>query len=224
MNKTLLALGCLLGIGAPAVTIAVSQPAAIIVRAEDSVEQSVEESVEQSVEESVLTEEVIKESKDAWAEFVAQYFTAEKVAMYMSWIAYVGTIIGLAANIVKIKKAGSLTLKNVSEEVQNKLKEVVSAEVAAEVDKFIPAILATQQKTNDVLKIFSKIMALAQENTPESRVAILQLIEELGTIGKEVTDAAKEAVEKEVEAIEDHKEKVGEKLDEIIDSYDGTSI
>ena len=85
-------------------------------------------------------------------------------------------------------------------------------------------MLATQEKTNEVLAIFSKIIALGQENTPESRVAILNLIEELGTVGKETLQATEEAIHEEVKAVEEHKAEVEAKLDEIIEEYDGTSI
>ena len=170
------------------------------------------------------TEEV---EEDAWSQFVEEYLNADKVAMYMSWVAYIGTIIGLAVNIKKLKKTNNLTLENVRGDVLKELKHVVTEAVTEEVQKFLPALTDAQNKTNDVLKIFSKILALSQENSPESRLAILNLIEELGNIGKEVTDAAKQFIEEEVKAIEEHKEEVEEKLNEIIDSmdsYDGTSI
>lgn len=169
-------------------------------------------------------ESEIKVEYSAWEKFVNEYLSAEKVAMYMSWVAYIGTIIGLVANVNKLKKANNLTLKNVSDDVQKKIEEVVGKRVEEESQKFLPAVIATQEKTNDILKIFSKILALSQENTPESRIAILQLIEEIGTAGKEIVENAKEAVKQEVELTEEHKQEVEEKLDEIIEKYDGTSI
>ena len=175
-------------------------------------------------EEPAISEPAPIEEANPLDEFVKEYFSADKVAMYMSWIAYVGTIVGLVANVTKLKKANTLTLKNVSDEVQSKLKEVVGAEVGTQIQEFLPAIVATQRKTNDALTIFSKILALSQENSPEARVAILDLIAELGNVGKEIVDSAKEAIEKEVAEIEEKKEEIERRLDEIIDTYDGTSI
>ena len=166
----------------------------------------------------------IQEAKDAWTRFADEYLTADKVAMYMSWVAYIGTIIGLAANLAKLKKAAGLTTKQVSEQVQAKIEEVVSKEISEQTGKLLPSVLATQEKTNEMLAIFSKIIALGQENTPESRVAILNLIEELGTVGKETLQATEEAIHEEVKAVEEHKAEVEAKLDEIIEEYDGTSI
>ena len=219
MKKLLLILGCVLGLGAPAITATViySQPAIVVVA--EGEEQTEVQSSEQDPAPAI-----VEESVDAWSKFVAEYLSADKGAMYMSWLAYIGTIIGLVANFNKLKRANNLTLKNVSDDVRKTLQEVIGKEVMTQTERFLPAVIKAQEKTNDILKIFSKILALGQENTPEARVAILQLIEELGTVGKEITDAAKEAVEEEVKAIEEHKEEVNEKLDEIIDNYDGTSI
>lgn len=166
----------------------------------------------------------VQEAKDAWTRFADEYLTADKVAMYMSWVAYIGTIIGLAANLTKLRKAAGLTTKQVSEQVQAKVEEVVSREIAEQTGKLLPSVLATQEKTNEMLAIFSKIIALGQENTPESRVAILNLIEELGTVGKETLQATEEAIHEEVKAVEEHRAEVEAKLDEIIEEYDGTSI
>lgn len=194
------------------------------VRAEESSESiATSETVqESSADPKSAAETPVKES--GWDAFVKQYLTADKVAMYMSWVAYIGTIIGLVANINKLKKANNLTLKGVSDEVKKELRDNVGKEVKEQAERFLPTILATQEKTNEILKAFSKMMALSQQNTPESRVAILELIENLGTLGKEVTDNAKAAIDEEVKAIEEHKEKIEDRLDEIIDSYDGTSI
>lgn len=170
-----------------------------------------ENEVEQPVEENPVeeVESILKE-----------YFSAEKVAMYMSWLAYIGTIIGLVVNINKLKRQGQFNLKDATKLLNDKVAE----EVAANTEKFMPNLIKTQEATNNILKSFSKILALSQENTPESRVAILNIIEQLGTTGKEVIDGAKAVIEQETQLIQEHKEEVENKLNEIIEQYDGTSI
>lgn len=194
------------------------------VRGEESSEPVASSEIAQSSAVSSETAAATPATETGWDAFVKQYLTADKVAMYMSWVAYIGTIIGLVANINKLKKANNLTLKSVSDEVKKELRDNIGKEVKEQTERFLPSILATQEKTNEILKAFSKMMALSQQNTPESRVAILELIESLGTLGKEVTESAKTAIDEEVKAIEEHKEKIEDRLDEIIDSYDGTSI
>ena len=167
--------------------------------------------------------EVIAEVS-AWEKFVQNYLSAEKVAMYLSWAAYIGTILGLAANIKKLKATNNLTLKNVSDSVQELIKTVVGEEVKNRFNEFIEPVNNVLNKLTDTLKGFSKVLALSQENTPESRVAILQVIEELGTAGHDLVENAKEVIVKEVELTKEHKELIETKLDDIIKEYDGTSI
>lgn len=161
---------------------------------------------------------------DEVKEWFDRFFSPEKVAMYLSWFAYIGTIIGLVANVKKLKQSNNLTLKNVSDEVQSKLEIVISKQVAEQFGKIAPKLIDGQEKANQIMSIFAKILALSQENTPESKVAILNLIEELGVVGKDLTSTAKEAVIETEKFAEQAKEELDKKIDEIVDSYDGTSI
>lgn len=161
---------------------------------------------------------------DEVREWVDRFLSPDKVAMYMSWVAYIGTIIGLVASIKRLKQNNNLTLKNVSDEVQGKLELIVSKQVADQFGKIAPKIIEGQEQANEIMAIFAKILALSQENTPESRVAILDLIEKLGTVSRDITETAKEAIEEGKVFAEETKKELDRKVDEIVDSYDGTSI
>ena len=175
-------------------------------------------------EQPVETETTEPTKVDEVKEWFDKFFSPQMIAMYMSWFAYIGTIIGLVANIKKLKQTNNLTLKNVSDEVQGKLEIIVSKQVADQFGKIAPKLIDGQEKANQIMSIFAKILALSQENTPESRVAILNLIEELGVIGKDITQTAKEVVIETKELAEQTKKELDKKIDEIVDSYDGTSI
>ena len=150
--------------------------------------------------------------------------------MYMSWIAYIATIIGLVVKLRQLKQTNNFTLKGVSDEVQAKLEIVVGQEVAKQFGEIAPKLISGQENTNQIMTIFAKILALSQENTPESRVAILNLIEQLGTVGQELVNNAKGAIEESVKLAEQAKKELDERVDKIIDNYeepdnyDGTSI
>lgn len=219
MMKLGLLLGCALLVASP------------MTESDAPIEESTSEVVESESESTSTTTEETTETKtevDEVKEWLGQFFSADKVAMYLSWVAYIGTIIGLVANIKKLKNANQMTLKNVRDEIE----KVIGDEVKKDIDAILPKVLKTQESTNDILSIFSKILALSQENTPESRVAILDLISRLGTTGQEVVDNAKEVIAEEQRLIEEHKDEINKKLDEIIgeekeeesQSYDGTSI
>lgn len=204
---------------------AYAEPTAIVLNAEgeaDSEAAPAETSGEAAPasSETSKAEEVVDEAK----EWVEKFFSADKVAMYISWIAYIGTIVGLAANIKKLHQSNNLTLKNVSDELKAALEKTIGDKVAEKFDAILPKMQATQEKTNDIMSIFSKILALSQENTPESKVAILNLIEELGTVSKETVDNAKDVVIAAKETAEEAKKAIDDKMDEIIEAYDGTSI
>lgn len=177
----------------------------------------------------VVSESSSEEPSDGTAvdevrEWVDKFLSPDKVAMYMSWVAYIGTIIGLVASIRRLKQNNNLTLKNVSDEVQGKLELIVSKQVADQFGKIAPRIIEGQEQANEIMAIFAKILALSQENTPESRVAILDLIEKLGTVSRDITETAKEAIEEGKVFAEETKKELDRKVDEIVDSYDGTSI
>jgi hypothetical protein len=165
-------------------------------------------------------EETKNESKD----WVKEVFSPSNIAMYFTWLAYIVTILGLAANIKKLRQSNNLTLKNVSTDVKKVLNADIKASVTEMFDKYLPTLVAAQEKTNKIMSIFAKILALSQENTPESRIAILDLIKELGVVEQELVTTAKQIVEDGQKAIEEHKESMNKQLDEIIEKYDGTSI
>ena len=196
---------------------------------EAEVVEPVEPVVEQVVDEEPVTEQVAVEETNAVDNFMNEYFSPDKIAMYMSWVTYAGTIVGLCASIKKLKKEKNLTVQDVSAAVQGKIKEAVADEIKV----YLPSIVTTQENLKDTMKDFSKILALSQENTPESRIAILEVIEHLGTIGKEITDNSKQVVTEAVKAVETKKEETNKKIEEVIEKYkqteteekyDGTSI
>lgn len=182
------------------------------------------EGEETETEQPVETETTEPEKVDEVKEWFDKFFSPNQIAMYMSWLAYIGTIIGLVANIKRLKQTNNLTLKNVSDEIQSKIAIIISEQVAEQFGKITPKLISGQEKSNEIMSIFAKILALSQENTPESRVAILNLIEELGVVGKDLTDTAKEVIIESKELVEQTKKEIDKKIDAIVDSYDGTSI
>lgn len=164
----------------------------------------------------------ILDNKDKIEEKLNEWFSPAVVANIMSWLAYIGTIIGLVNNLKKAKKENNLTLSDVKEQVCGELEKVVSKEVTEKVAKYFDGADRLQNEIKDVLETFAKIMALSQENTPESRIAILDLIQKLGGNTNKMIEEIKTAVNEQVEKQEAKKEENVKELDKIID--DGTNI
>ena len=183
-----------------------------------------------SESEQTVAEPTIEEDEKAIGEFIDKWLSADKIAMYFTWVAYIGTIIGLVVKFKQLKQSNNLTLKQVLDAVSKILEEKISEKIAEQFKELTPTIIDGQKNSNKVLSVFAKILALSQENTPESKIAILNLIGELGTAGKELVDAAKTVVEEAVKAERKAEEETAAKLDEIIENnepkeeYDGTSI
>lgn len=214
---------CLLGLaGLFSIGVATSTCLCVSSYASENVVAVYAEGEETSQEQPVETTQ--EQSVDAVKEWADKFFSPQMVAMYISWLAYIGTIIGLVANIKKLKNQNQLTLENVVKAISKLLEDLISEEVAKQFEKIAPKLISGQEKSNEIMSIFAKILALSQENTPESKVAILNLIEELGVVSKEAVDTAKEVIDNSVKIAEQAKEELNKKIDEIVDSYDGTSI
>ena len=172
----------------------------------------------------VPTDEVAETKTEKYTDWIDAYFSPEKVAMYVSWLAYIGTIVGLVANIKRLRQTNNLTLKNVSDEFRGLLSKTVGEEVAKRFDDIVPNVVKVQEQTNGILTIFSKVLALSQENTPESRVAILNLISELGVVNSNLIDTSKQAIADSIAFAEESKKEIEKKIEKIEQAYDGTSI
>lgn len=188
-----------------------------------SIEEISSSEVISSSEISVSSEtNVIEENKDKIEDKLNEWFSPQVVAMIMSWLAYIGTILTLVNNLKKLKKEKNLTAQDVKEQVCAELEKVVSKQVVEKVAVYFDSADKMQKEIKDVLETFAKILALSQENTPESRVAILELIQRLGNNTNGMIETIKETISTQEKEKEEKKQANEEKLNKIID--DGTSI
>lgn len=165
---------------------------------------------------------VIEENKEKIEDKLSEWFSPQVVALIMSLLGYIGTILGLASSLKKLKKEKNLTAQDVKEQVCAELEKVVSKQVVEKVAVYFDSADKMQKEIKDVLETFAKILALSQENTPESRVAILELIQRLGNNTNGMIETIKETINTQEKEKEEKKQANDEKLNKIID--DGTSI
>ena len=184
---------------------------------------------EDKKEDSTTSEDKKEETKNEIKEWLSKFFEPQQVAMIMTWITYIGTIIGLIAKCYSLAKQKTLTADNVKEAVLEKLGDKVDEAVANQLSSSIVSITKMIKNQNETLALLTKVMALSQENTPESRVAILDLISRLGVIDNSEIQEIKETINKQVEETKVAEEKTNESVDTIIETYkvsddNGTSI
>ena len=184
---------------------------------------------EKKEDDSTSTDEGKKEeTKNELKEWLSKFFEPQQVAMIMTWITYIGTIIGLIAKCYSLAKQKTLTADNVKEAVLEKLGDKVDEAVANQLSSSIVSITKMIKNQNETLALLTKVMALSQENTPESRVAILELISQLGVVKDEEIEEMKETINKEVEDKKAIEEETNKSVDTIIENHkvedNGTSI
>lgn len=173
------------------------------------------------------TQEKQEETEFDIKEWLAQWLTPQQVAMVMTWLAYAGTIIGLIVKLAQLAKTKSLSNENVKDLIMKELGDKVDKSVQDNLATSIVAITKTIQRQNEVLALLAKVSALSQENTPESRVAILELISRLGVVDKEDIEKAKETIKEEVKTKREIEKATNESVDKVIEKFDkddGTSI
>lgn len=171
----------------------------------------------------------IGEATDTIGEWLAKWFEPATVATILSWVTYLGTIVTLVWKLKQLKQTNNLTLDNVINAVTEQLKKTLPEEVSSEIEKYLPEIRDSARKQTEVMKAFCKILSLSQVNDATSRLAILDLIEQIGLIEKGEIEKAREEIKKSEEAREEKKAETESMVEEIISDtngseYNGTSI
>ena len=162
-----------------------------------------------------------------WKAWIEKWVDPQVITTATTVIGFLAVIIKLAYELRKATKGNKATIQQIQELVIGEMDEKLPAEVSAEFKKYLPQLLDYAEKSNKVMNVFAKVLALSQEDTPESRLAILSLIQELGIISNEMIEAAKAEIVKQkedAEAEEKAKEEAVQSVVEETSSYDGTSI
>lgn len=172
--------------------------------------------------------ETTEEETFNFEEWLNELLEPQQVAMIMSWVTYAGTIIGLIYKLVKLAKAKTMTNEEVKKAIMEEMGTKIDESVRDNLASSIVSISKTIERQNEVLSLLAKISALSQENTPESRVAILELISRLGVVDEDDIEKAKETIKKEVETKRANDKATNEKVDLVLEKFEdkdnGTSI
>lgn len=145
--------------------------------------------------------------------YVKEYFTPQTITVITTVIMFLVAILKLISMVKTLNKQKAMTMENLKEALRKENeKEVKKAvvEVTMPIVEQVKAIMP-------YLITFSKVLALSQENTPESRVAILELLADMGKQDNSaLIEAAKGIIEQQVEEDKKKKDALIDKLDNII--------
>jgi len=119
----------------------------------------------------------------------SSFLTVQNLMTIISWaVITVGIIVIYAIN-TRYKKKGVTTVQEMKEFVTDKLDNAFGAEMAAEFSKLLDGVIgktfaqinAHLAKTDDNMSVLLRCLLLMQENTPEARLAITDLLTKLQT-------------------------------------------
>ena len=181
------------------------------------IEEPIEDTSVTEPTEPTDTEPTPTDIVDYVGEWVSEWLSPMTITSITAIVSLLGAVLYLINQLKKLAKDKSLTTDDVCTKVTEALKTIGSETTNNAILDVVKPIEERVDKMTPILVDFSKILALSQENTPESRIAILDIIEHLGTIGKEITDNSKKVVETEVAVIEEKKEETNKKIDEVIE-------
>lgn len=167
--------------------------------------------------------DIADQAKSGIEELLGNWFTADKVAMIMSWVTYACTLIVLAVKLKGAIKDKTLTISDVKDAVLEAVDGKVDSAIKDKMGEYLDKAEASQEATKKVLDAFAKILALSQDGSAESRVAILDVLTQLGSVDQKTIAEAKQSVE-DGKASEEATKEALERIASSADEDDGTSI
>ena len=157
-----------------------------------------------------------------WEEWLNKFLEPQTITLITTAIGGISVIIGLVANLKKMAREKQLSLESVQTTLRETLGEEIYEKVSGELAPYLSNVKTLIEKSTEVLSVLSKVLVLNQENTPESKLAILKCIEDLGNIDNKVVEETKESIQKQETKKIEEKEEAMKKIDKIIE--DGTTI
>lgn len=149
-------------------------------------------------------------------------FSVENVIRIVAFLLNGGILIAVVRYFIKDKRLESKVESSVKETVNKVIPETTKQIVLSTIEEFITPIFTMLQDNMDsiiqAIETFSKCLALSQENTPESRIAIIDELSKLNIGDANVTEQVKRFIE---EALAKHRaemEQMMSKISEISES------
>ena len=161
-------------------------------------------------EEIVENPEVVEEAFD-FGKYFKELFTPELITTIVAMIGALSSIIALINNARKLAKSNMGTIHDVINAVQNKMDE----ENDVNITKVISPLVKKMEKIEDTEETLIKAIALMQDQTPEGKLALLNLLQSIGKVKDDTIVKAEEKVKKANEEKKENEEKAIKELEAI---------
>lgn len=170
-------------------------------------------------EQMAVIAQLLADAKDGNWEAI---FTIENLLNLIGWVITALSTSGLGIMLLKSKKIKTQTTTDVT----SKVEKVIEDKTAESINKFLndtfgPLMDKTAEKISGidaVCKTLARCFILSQENTPESRLAIIEELTKLQKTEKELTEEVKRIINQEVlknTDIQNQKRKAIAELEEV---------
>lgn len=150
-------------------------------------------------------------------EYLKGIFTPENVALIVGWvttaITLIATVCKLASSLKQLKEKNDVQATDITNVVVDTLNKIVDSKVNDKLNQAIKPVVEFLQKNQNTTEALAKIIALSQENTPESRVAILDIIANMNVLPTALIESAKEDIKQEQEQEKQEQEQTVAKLE-----------
>jgi len=133
-----------------------------------------------------------------------------------SLITLIGVVIRTVYTSIKSKKVSKETLSSVKGAILDELQATVGNEITQKIEQPINELTKTIANLEKMQSILGKIVALSQEDSYGSRLAILEAIATLNVVEPNIIETAKVEIEKEQTKEIETKEKAHDNLETII--------
>lgn len=126
-------------------------------------------------------------------------FTIDRMFDIISWVITILFSTGFLVTLVKLKNVKAKTSDDVVTVTNNTVEKAVEKTVEKLIAPLLQEFLSRSISTEEISKVLARCMTLAQENTPEARLAIIAELTKLQTSDADLAIQVKNVIAREVE-------------------------
>lgn len=146
-------------------------------------------------------------------------FTIDNVFKLINWSITLFCSIGFFKTLIKYKKFKTRSLEDMANEVNDSVKTKTAEAISTFLKDFFEPFLDTMNEKIDGIqdssKVLTKCFILMQENTPESRIAILNELEKIKSDENALTNTIKNLITEEISKNEEKTKQTFDKIEEL---------
>lgn len=143
---------------------------------------------------TIITENINKAKEGDWGDI----FSMKNLSMIIFSSLSLLMSSGFLVTLLKNKKVEAVTTEKVGNMVEEKLNETLAVFLEETIKQLFGDMVDKVDESNEVAKTLCRCFVLSQENTPQSRLAIIQELSNLKNAEKELSEKIKQFINDEI--------------------------